>query len=74
MAPKKITVGERKIIISNENHFKEWREVEQVKSLVDEDEFEVSDFEPLVDGGTYTLGPPLQQQQQQQQQPNLSEE
>ena len=35
-----------------------------VQSLVDSDGFEIIDFEPLVDGGTYTLGPPTIARQQ----------
>ena len=65
--PKKIHVENRKIKISSDYHFKEWRKEEGVKCLVDEEEFEISDFESLKDGGRYTLGPPRIIQHQAQQ-------
>lgn len=64
MAPKTIAVCDRKIMIRSETHFKEWRKEEGVKSLVNQEEIEISDFESLEDGETYTLGPPRQIQQQ----------
>ena len=36
----------------------------QVQSLVDNQDVEIDAFDLLVDGGMYTLGPPIQQQQQ----------
>ena len=56
-----IIVKDRKIKIRDERHFKEWRKEEGVKSLLDNDNIEISDFESLEDGGTYTLGPHIQQ-------------
>ena len=74
MAPIKITVeGIGGVKLSSENGYNNWLQRHGVVSLIDADNYQ-ADFESLVDGGTYTLGPPLQQQQQQQQQPNLSEE
>ena len=36
------------------------------QSLIDSEEYEITGFESLEDGGRYTLGQPQQQQQQQQ--------
>ena len=43
---------DRKIKIRDERHFKEWRKEEGVKSLLDNDDIEISDFESLEHGGT----------------------
>ena len=47
MPPKLILVIDRKIKIRDERHFKEWRKEEGVKSLLDNDDIEISDFESL---------------------------
>lgn len=39
-----------------------------VESLIDDEQYEILDFESLMDDGTYTLGPWRQQQQQHHQQ------
>ena len=51
MPPKLILVIDRKIKIRDERHFKEWRK-EGVKSLLDNEDIEISDCESLENGGT----------------------
>ena len=62
MTPIIITVGERTIGIEDQNDVNDWLETLKVQSFVDENGVERRRFSRLVDGGTYTLGPPIQQQ------------
>ena len=66
MTPKKITVvydgGRQRFIQVTESNLDTWLQKLNRESLVCEN-VEIIDFESLVDGGTYTLGPPVQQQQ-----------
>lgn len=67
MAPKTITVidatnSERKKRLSNEDGYKNLLLEFRIACLKDTaDGVEIEDFESLVDGGIYTLGPPQQQ-------------
>jgi len=70
MARKKITVADAsgsdsRELLGSQDGYKELRDRLGVAFLVDEEGFHTNDFESLVDGGKYTLGPPKQQQQQQ---------
>ena len=68
MAPKKITVldasgGESKLALSNDEEFRDSIKNERgVRCLINVDGYEISGFESLEHGGTYTLGPTIQQQ------------
>ena len=62
----KITVGDGEWEISSADGFKSLLNALDINWIC-RDGRNVIDFESLVDGGTYTLGPPRQQQQQQQQ-------
>ena len=65
MTTKTITVAQQPTILSNEEGFRRLIEQNSVQFLVDYRGFGIEDFSSLVDGGTYTLGPPIRQQQQQ---------
>ena len=68
MAPKKITVildsdhRDSKKRIENQESFLFMLKNHAVVALLDNESVEINHFESLVDGGTYTLGPPIQQQ------------
>ena len=63
MAPKKITVEGVGVKLGHEAALDKWLKGKGHRCLLDSDGYEVVDFESLVDGGTYTLGPLVQQQQ-----------
>lgn len=59
MAPKKITVdGVGGVKLSSESGYNNWLQRQGVIALIDTDNCQ-TDFESLVDGGTYVLGPPI---------------
>mmetsp|Transcript_9811 Transcript_9811/g.14439 ORF Transcript_9811/g.14439 Transcript_9811/m.14439 type:complete len:114 (-) Transcript_9811:799-1140(-) len=59
---KKITVnGVDKVKLSSEYSYHKWLERQGVTSLLDNENYQV-DFESLVTGENYKLGPPQQQQ------------
>eukprot|EP00543_Licmophora_paradoxa_P008980 CAMPEP_0202442810 /NCGR_PEP_ID=MMETSP1360-20130828/2163_1 /ASSEMBLY_ACC=CAM_ASM_000848 /TAXON_ID=515479 /ORGANISM="Licmophora paradoxa, Strain CCMP2313" /LENGTH=609 /DNA_ID=CAMNT_0049058271 /DNA_START=125 /DNA_END=1954 /DNA_ORIENTATION=- len=62
MASKKITVGSTGALVGSHQGYQDLLSRKGIQCLLI-DNFEVHDFESLVDGGTYTLGPPIQQQQ-----------
>ena len=63
MTTKKITVdGVGGVKLSSENGYNSWLQRQGVVALIDADNCQ-TDFKSLDDGGTYTLGPPIQQQQ-----------
>jgi hypothetical protein len=71
MAPIRITVeGVGGVKLSSNDELGRFLEKKKVQCLIDSDGDQVYGFDSLVDGGTYTLGPPQRQQQQQQQQQN----
>jgi hypothetical protein len=51
--------------LSSNDELGRFLENKKVQCLIDSDGDQVYGFDSLVDGGTYTLGPPQQQQQQQ---------
>ena len=60
----KITVkGVGDVILSSDNGYEKWLKKKGIECLLFEGA-EVPVFESIVDGGTYTLGPAVQQQQQ----------
>eukprot|EP00339_Tiarina_fusa_P003020 CAMPEP_0117010082 /NCGR_PEP_ID=MMETSP0472-20121206/8983_1 /TAXON_ID=693140 ORGANISM="Tiarina fusus, Strain LIS" /NCGR_SAMPLE_ID=MMETSP0472 /ASSEMBLY_ACC=CAM_ASM_000603 /LENGTH=304 /DNA_ID=CAMNT_0004712537 /DNA_START=75 /DNA_END=989 /DNA_ORIENTATION=+ len=62
MAPIRITVeGVGGVKLSTDAALDKWLENKKVQCLIDSDGDEVVDFDSVVDGGTYTLGPPQQQ-------------
>jgi hypothetical protein len=68
MVPKTITVidttcGESKEMLGSQNGYTMLLSRLGVAFVVNSEGVRVNDFESLVDGGKYTLGPPLQQQQ-----------
>ena len=63
MAPKTITVGDDEWEISSHDEFKSLLIAMEAKWIC-RDGKNIIGFESLVDGGRYTLGPPMQQQQQ----------
>ena len=66
MAPIQINIGERTLEIDDQSHLDNWLEKKlKRQSIIDENGVERDRFSRLVNGGTYTLGPPIQQQQQQ---------
>jgi hypothetical protein len=66
MAPIRITVeGVGGVKLSSNDELGRFLENKKVQCLIDSDGDQVYGFDSLVDGGTYTLGPPQQQQQQQ---------
>lgn len=73
MALKVITVqtdqGERRKRLGTQDGYKRLLSEFAISFLKDADGIEIEDFESLVDGYKYELGPPEQQQQDQQQQP-----
>ena len=67
MAPKTITVvdasnSERKKRLSNEDGYRNLLSEFRVTCLKEGDGVEIEDFESLVNGGTYTLGPQQKEQ------------
>jgi len=63
MAPIRIAVeGVGGVKLSHNAALDKWLENKKVQCLIDSDGDEVVDFDSLVDGGTYTLGPPPQSQ------------
>ena len=58
MAPKKITVGDDEWEISSADGFKSLLHALEIKWIC-RDGINIIDFESLVDGGRYTLGPPI---------------
>ena len=64
MPSKKITVvvdasgGKSKELLGSQDGYNELLNRLGVACLVDEDSFNANDFDSLVDGSTYTLGPP----------------
>jgi hypothetical protein len=72
MAPKKITIdasGRVRTIQVTEGNVEIWLDKLVSSSFVSSDSVEIIDFESLVDGGKYTLGPLQLEQQLQQLQP-----
>ena len=66
MTTKKIImVNQEPTILSGEDGFRGLLERYSALCLVNDAEQDIEDFASLVDGGTYTLGPPIPQQQQQ---------
>ena len=65
MAPKRITVEDRKVRLEEQVDLLKFLDDEKRKSLIDSEEYEILNFKSLQDKGTYTFGPPQQQQRQQ---------
>lgn len=63
MPTKKITLDGRTKVLSSEEGFRGLLQRRHVLCLMDESGDDIEDFESLVDGGNYRLGPPQQQQQ-----------
>ena len=64
MAPKRITVGDRKVRLEEQVDLLKFLDDEKRKSLIDNEGYEILNFKSLEDRGTYTFGPPHQQQRQ----------
>ena len=62
MAPIKITVEGVGVKLGSDAALDKWLDRKGIRCLLDGDGDEIVDIESLVDGGTYTLGPPIQQQ------------
>uniref|UniRef100_A0A6U3ASU7 HNH nuclease domain-containing protein n=1 Tax=Entomoneis paludosa TaxID=265537 RepID=A0A6U3ASU7_9STRA len=58
----KITVCERKLLLAGQEDLDKFLKTEGRISVVDSEGYEIINFTVLVDGGTYTLGPLIQQQ------------
>lgn len=66
MSLKKIIVeGVGNVLLSDQTEYKDLLNTEGVKCLLDSGRNRVGGFASLVDGGSFTLGPPQRQQQQQ---------
>lgn len=60
---KKVTVGDDEWVISSNNEFRNLLDILAIKWICQEGR-NIIGYESLVNGGTYTLGPPRQIQQQ----------
>ena len=67
MAPKKITVNGSKEMVGSQEGYNNLLRRFGTQGLVNFEDYTINDFESLVHGGTYTLGPPIAARQQQQQ-------